>query len=247
VELTIVSRSFSPAMGTGLSINQVFGLAASSLRRSPPAEPYKLSIETARFAAGFSALPDTSVNKNLITVYKDDDQSGFDAHALVFPDEISRQPLHLYLQMKIQPSTKEAMAKTVTRQLCFTLLTHMWRYGYSGPDSLKNVHFVYYNWGLGRPDSSNPVTRSAYTPAKLKAEILACLTKKSPSKYVDGEFEDWIQPKKALPHEFDTCVNRFVDEMTETNVHVVDGPVLDGWLLPSFLAFPLMFTALGVE
>jgi hypothetical protein len=162
--------------------------------------------------------------------------------------------------MKIQPSTKQEMAEAVTEELCFTILQHIWRYGYSDSDSLNNIHFVYYNWGLGRADPSKPAagsssdastaatsSMSAYAPADVKREILVCLAKKSPSKYVNVTFENWIQPAKEIPGHFDIYVNRFVDQMAETNVHVVDGPVLDDWLIPSFLPFPLMFTALGVE
>jgi hypothetical protein len=47
--------------------------------------------------------------------------------------------------------------------------------------------------------------------------------------------------------EFDALVKMYVEKYFESNVHVVDGPTLEKWISPSFLPFPMLLTALGVE
>jgi hypothetical protein len=243
VEFTLVSRSFKRK----LPLEEVFGISANPLGASKG--PYNLTINVAEVGAGYRALPDVSQRgpgKNVLTVYRSDKQSGFDGHVVIFDEQRrDKRPTHFYLQMKIK-STQGSLAEILARAFPFTLLNHIWRYG---KESVKRgeVHFVLYSWGLGRGNIS-PV----FVATDMKNDVMHRWAPVSPDDRSDRppckRVANWAKAGgKGVPGGFDELVRDFTEKYFTTNVHVVDGNVLDDWLLPSFLPFPMMFTALGLD
>jgi hypothetical protein len=86
----------------------------------------------------------------------------------------------------------------------------------------------------------------------LKKDVLDRWAPVSPSNGPDrsprGRIAEWAETKgESVPDGFNELVRDFTEKFFITNVHVVDGNTLDDWLLPSFLPFPIMFTALGLD
>jgi hypothetical protein len=250
VEFTIVSRSFKEE----LPLEKVFGISAARFGNSRG--PYDLTIHVAEVGEGYRALPDLSwwgPGKNILTVYRDDNQPGFDGHVAIFDDHQTdkRPPTHFYLQMKLQ-STQETVVEDLASALPFTILIHIWRYG---KDSITrgDVHFVLYSWGLRRNNSTlNPAAAAAAVAADMRKDILDCWGSVSPCDRSDrsprSRVAEWATVKgKSVPGGFDELVRDFTEKYFTTNVHVVDGNVLDDWLLPSFLPLPMMLSALGLD
>jgi hypothetical protein len=86
----------------------------------------------------------------------------------------------------------------------------------------------------------------------MRKDILDCWGSVSPGDRSDrsprSRVAEWATVKgKNVPGGFDELVRDFTEKYFTTNVHVVDGNVLDDWLLPSFLPFPIMLSALGLD
>jgi hypothetical protein len=166
---------------------------------------------------------------------------------------------HFYLQMKIQSpqkkgqNRKKTTSEVLASALSYTLLNHVLRYGES-PDG--NVNFILYNWGLER---ELPSASASPDPYDLKCALLACWDESKGGKLPSEIVTEWIDlmieaemvdsnfGKDEFLKKFDDLVKAYVEKYFQTNIHVVDGPMLDKWLLPSFLPFPMMLTALGIH
>ena len=259
VATTIFCRSCD---GDDIELNDVLGVSSTSLNSFDG--PYNMDIYLAPKNTLYRALPDTNSDTNLLTIFQDN-QPAFDAHVLIHGSETKGEcqvagviSMHFYLQMKIQSPQKKSTAEILAHDLSFTVLNHVLRYVKGGADGSNvtdlhgEVHYVLYNWGLGRGGQSPDDL-----PPNLKANVLKALNKAtggvSPRDHVTTWFNEKIAAGQIggkgalLPGNFDDLVTSYVEQHFDTNVHVVDGPKLDDWLLPSFLPLPMMLTDLGID
>jgi hypothetical protein len=234
---TIVSKSFSKR-NLIPSLNEVFGFDLEKGHKSffsSYDESIDLTPEFVPQGQTYARLPEPNQgNKLLIFGGK---QSGFDAYTAI--NAANKPRLHFYLQMKIEFHKKKddgtgsnmPTSEVVAKSLTLTLREHLLRYPDCVPDLdlLRHVHLVIYNWGDGGE------------PALTKDEVRKRLEVITPSARVAGG-----SSKEKTLKGFDDIVLGFVDAHF-ANIHVVDRPSLEKWMIPSFLPFPILFTALGEE
>jgi hypothetical protein len=94
------------------------------------------------------------------------------------------------------------------------------------------VHIIFYEWGC----------IDEYGPTKIKKDIIAELEEMRMKIPPDNEV---ALPELVQQFNKDRgAVRSFVEEFGEINIHVVNRPTIENWLLPSFLPIAYLATDL---